>query len=228
MFGSEYVTQQDLDLPPQPDLDATGRRPEDYIDPVSTRTRSQNIVHVERGKLFNLGISNYESLRRKSSKFMTSTSSAEGGLPHGDDVENLPPTFEENDKVQSLSPTATLKEIPRLIQRSFSLQPTSDFGITHGLRRRDVASENSGSDSSDSESNSSSSSDSESSHSHRSSRGPADTVPITTDPVGDLLQATSDVEEFDSEDESAMEAKAMEGHTEEKSRECVCVIVCVL
>ncbi len=197
LYGSEYVKQ------PHASSGQNRRRPQDYIDPVSTRTRSQNIVHVERGKLFQLGISNYESMRRKSSKITASTSSAEGGLPHADRVEFLPPTFEENGKVQSLSPSATYTETLKLTQRSFSLEPTTHFGQSF---KPELDSDNSDSDSSDSDSNtSSSSSDSDSSQ----SSGSPDkkfaleaTIPSTTE---GLMRGVSDIEEFDSEDESAME-----------------------
>ena len=36
-----------------------------YFDPVSARTRSQNVIKIERGKLFHLGISNFEPLRKR-------------------------------------------------------------------------------------------------------------------------------------------------------------------
>ena len=47
-----------------------------YFDPVSTRTRSQNVIKIERGKLFHLGISNFEPLRRRN----TSSSADEEGV----------------------------------------------------------------------------------------------------------------------------------------------------
>ena len=47
-----------------------------YFDPVSTRTRSQNVIKIERGKLFHLGISNFEPLRRRN----TSSSAEEEGV----------------------------------------------------------------------------------------------------------------------------------------------------
>ena len=48
-----------------------------FSDPVSARTRSQNVINIERGKLFHLGISNFEPLRRQT----TSSSGDEAGLP---------------------------------------------------------------------------------------------------------------------------------------------------
>ena len=48
-----------------------------FSDPVSARTRSQNVIKIERGKLFHLGISNFEPLRRRT----TSSSGDEAGLP---------------------------------------------------------------------------------------------------------------------------------------------------
>ena len=48
-----------------------------FSDPVSARTRSQNVIKIERGKLFHLGISNFEPLRRHT----TSSSGDEAGLP---------------------------------------------------------------------------------------------------------------------------------------------------
>ena len=50
----------------------------DYVDPVSTRTRSRNTIQIGRGKLFTLGISNFEPLRRKRTN--TSSSSVEGAM----------------------------------------------------------------------------------------------------------------------------------------------------
>ena len=215
VYGSEYVTQQDLDS----GAAGPSRRPQDYIDPVSTRTRSQKIVLVEKGKLFHLGISNYEPLRRKSSKITTSTSSAEGGLPLADQVEYLPSAFEEKGKVQSLSPLGTQQMfVP--IQRSFSVEPSTNYRSRSSeyknQRLREMVSDNSDSDSSDSDSDnsSSSSSDSDSSHSPRSSRTPdrielmdTETPVVSTRVVasGGLLRGVSDVEEFDSEDESTMD-----------------------
>ena len=48
-----------------------------FSDPVSARTRSQNVIKIERGKLFHLGLSNFEPLRRRT----TSSSGDEAGLP---------------------------------------------------------------------------------------------------------------------------------------------------
>ena len=48
-----------------------------FSDPVSARTRSQNVIKIERGKLFHLGLSNFEPLRRQT----TSSSGDEAGLP---------------------------------------------------------------------------------------------------------------------------------------------------
>ena len=45
----------------------------DYIDPVSTRTRSQKNIDIEKGEFFNLGISNFEPVRRR--RLHTSASS---------------------------------------------------------------------------------------------------------------------------------------------------------
>lgn len=47
----------------------------DYIDPVSTRTRSQKNIAIEKGKFFNLGISNFQPIRRQT--FQTSASSSD-------------------------------------------------------------------------------------------------------------------------------------------------------
>ena len=47
-----------------------------YIDPVSARTRSRNTIEVGRGKLFTLGISNFEPVRKRR-KTTISTSSAD-------------------------------------------------------------------------------------------------------------------------------------------------------
>eukprot|EP00731_Ephydatia_muelleri_P030978 Em0022g492a len=47
-----------------------------YIDPVSARTRSRNTIEIGRGKLFTLGISNFEPVRKRRKTSM-STSSAD-------------------------------------------------------------------------------------------------------------------------------------------------------
>ena len=51
--------------------------PFNFSDPVSARTRSQNVIKIERGKLFHLGLSNFEPLRRRT----TSSSGDEGLIP---------------------------------------------------------------------------------------------------------------------------------------------------
>ena len=53
--------------------------PFNFSDPVSARTRSQNVIKIERGKLFHLGLSNFEPLRRQT----TSSSGDEALVPAG-------------------------------------------------------------------------------------------------------------------------------------------------
>lgn len=243
VYGSQYVSQQDLDSK------HTVSIRKDFIDPVSTRTRSQQFVHVEKGKFFHLGLSNYESLRRKSGK-MTSTSSAEGGLPLADHTELLPPTFEEDGKIHyslSVSPAGNQKDTKSLsFQKSYSAEPSiahhsfSEPGV-HFYSPRKVKkmrssqtnsesdSESSGSESDNSSSSSSSSNGSTPEQSPRSSRvikipemsgemetpeldqgcvNPPQSVTgggapgLTEASTKGLLQEGSDVEEFDSDEES--------------------------
>ena len=73
----------------------------DYIDPVSTRTRSQRVISVDKGKFFHLGISNFEPLRRKKtrSQSTSSTDTQEYGSEPSQYNENpLPPQFEEEEE----------------------------------------------------------------------------------------------------------------------------------
>lgn len=53
-----------------------GRGPVPYIDPISTRTRSQNTISIERGKFFSIGINMFEPVRRRRTK--TNSSSTDG------------------------------------------------------------------------------------------------------------------------------------------------------
>ena len=55
-----------------------------YIDPVSARTRSRNTIEIGRGKLFTLGISNFEPVRKRRKTTM-STSSADVRVTDDDD-----------------------------------------------------------------------------------------------------------------------------------------------
>lgn len=72
VLGSHFVTLEKMkeELGPH-----HGKQPGDFIDPVSTRTRSQKNIEIERGKFFNLGISNYQPVRRR--RFCTSASSTD-------------------------------------------------------------------------------------------------------------------------------------------------------
>ena len=56
-----------------------------YFDPVSARTRSQNVIKIERGKLFHLGISNFEPLRKH-----TTSSSADEDVKSPDIQQTIP------------------------------------------------------------------------------------------------------------------------------------------
>ena len=53
-----------------------GRGPGAYVDPISTRTRSQNTISIERGKFFSIGIDMFEPVRRRRTK--TNSSSTDG------------------------------------------------------------------------------------------------------------------------------------------------------
>ena len=62
-----------------PQRKSPDRRPRlHYVDPVSTRTRSRNCIMIEKGKLFHLGISNFEPIRKKSTKTVSCSSIEEG------------------------------------------------------------------------------------------------------------------------------------------------------
>ena len=168
------------------------RQPGDYIDPVSTRTRSQKNIELEKGKFFNLGISNFQPTRRR--RLHTSASSADYSTEDASKAEQA------------------VESAPERVN--------SDDGRGNGSRkwskvrgRRYVACE---SDSSGSDSDSSSSSSS-----NTSSMSQEDEAPLTSGggvstsepppaaPHTSLGPGNSDVEEFDSKSETSADERVV-------------------
>ncbi len=198
-----------------------------FVDPVSTRTRSQNVIQVEKGQLFQLGISNFEPLRRKRSTF--STSSAEGMVTEGEPIEG--DLYEEENTTEN----------PALIRRRASGSSNEESENEHWdspqKRKRprtnlsDSESDSSGSDTDNSSSSSSSSSESTPVHPRHGSPGAHEeektgevvsaqpAVLDIVEPVPEesgVLRHESDVEEFDSRSESESEEEMV---TREEERE---------
>ena len=69
LAGLDSIISDELESP------LPSRNLADYIDPVSTRTRSQKNIAIEKGKFFHLGISNFEPVRRR--RLHTSASSTD-------------------------------------------------------------------------------------------------------------------------------------------------------
>ena len=169
-LGSHYISQEELTRVRIPRSGL--RMGSDYIDPVSTRTRSHQSIKVERGKFFQLGISNFEPVRKRSRNRTLSGSSTDtahanflGDVKPLDQLED--PLPEENEVASSRS----LSELPPRRRNweeheEHSADDESDggFGGSPQKRRRtrgrDVScsdSDSSGSDSDDSSASSTSS-----------------------------------------------------------------------
>ena len=154
------------------------RLPESYVhsaaaiynfsDPVSARTRSQNVIKIERGKLFHLGLSNFEPLRKRT----TSSSGDEAGLPAAG-RSKLGSTQEPDSALSGNEGSSLARSIGRMIppkekceMDGHSSNDESDSALVSPKRLRPPArveysesdSESSGSDSDNSDSSSDSSS----------------------------------------------------------------------
>lgn len=195
----------------------------DYVDPVSTRTRSHSSIRIERGHLFQLGLSNFEPLRRRSRKKTISTSSADVRTDGEEEVFLLPghDGSETDGERRSCSPGShddggqEEDEEEELVEGLKVSLPSSSLRT----RQKKPAVSESDSDSSASDSDSSSSTSSASSspahkaESLTSEKGrqeepstPRTSLlqPPTRESPGHLLRGDSDVEEFDSHSESEM------------------------
>ena len=199
MLGSRFMSPEEVAIE-ENKTPHNGRNPEDYIDPVSTRTRSQKNIEIERGKFFNLGISNYQPARRRRLHTSASSADMEFGSPEGDgSVE--PPTFEDQCVKKSRSVDSDDDDDDDEHQQPLSIKWNRG-------RTRNVISSESDSSGSDSDSSSSSSSKSSSSSQHDQSKEGKDHS-TAADPDSQtqdqerLLGGDSDVEEFDSKSESS-------------------------
>lgn len=209
----------------------------DYIDPVSTRTRSQQIILVDRGKFYNLGLSNFEPLKQRSTK---STSSASGMCSKSEE-RNLPTDNSDPPSPPGVPGRKALLPRSSSRRRAAHRQPPEVFEedseeeeITPSPRKRKklakVEVSDSESDSSGSESDSSSSSSSTISTPLRPQTrsalrggegresgdeqevGGASPAPVLQQPgpQTDLLRGDSDVEEFDESDSDEKSDKEKE------------------
>ena len=167
-YGSHYISQEELTRVKIP---RSGLKMGiDYIDPVSTRTRSHQSIKVERGKFFQLGISNFEPVRKRSRNRTLSGSSTDG--PHGlllGDIKPLEeledPLPEEKDCQSERSTSAQRRQRWEQRREHSADEDSDDEFITSPTKRRrlrpqDVSgsdSDSSGSDSDDSSASSSSS-----------------------------------------------------------------------
>lgn len=168
-YGSHYISQEELTRVKIPRSGL--KMGMDYIDPVSTRTRSHQSIKVERGKFFQLGISNFEPVRKRSRNRTLSGSSTDGPHTHllGDikPLEELEdPLPEEKESLIERSMSGSSQRRQRWERRECSADEDSDDEFTGSpqkrrrLRPQDVSgsdSDSSGSDSDDSSASSSSS-----------------------------------------------------------------------
>ncbi len=179
-----------------------------YIDPISTRTRSQNNIDIQPGKLFSIGLNMFAPVRKRR---MTSysTSSGEGVAKNVGMVDRIEVGGEE-DRIDDGTPGRIKR---RAYQREMGVSSGAEVsgeeevwvGVA-GERPQRAGSESEGA-SSDSDSDSSSSSSSSSDEgegpgcstgsSHGNGRGGANKVGVVQ-----LKGYCSDVEEFDSGTES--------------------------
>ena len=167
-YGSHYISQEELTRVKIPRSGL--KMGVDYIDPVSTRTRSHQSIKVERGKFFQLGISNFEPVRKRSRNRTLSGSSTDGPHSHflGDikPLEELEDPLPEEKECQSERSSSAQRRQRWEQRREHSADEDSDDEFISSptkrrrLRPQDVSgsdSDSSGSDSDDSSASSSSS-----------------------------------------------------------------------
>ena len=166
-YGSHYISQEELTRVKIPRSGL--KMGMDYIDPVSTRTRSHQSIKVERGKFFQLGISNFEPVRKRSRNRTLSGSSTDG--PHAHLLGDIKPLEELEDplpeeKEDHSERSSSAQRRQRWERREHSADEDSDDEFTSSptkrrrLRPQDMSgsdSDSSGSDSDDSSASSSSS-----------------------------------------------------------------------
>ncbi len=122
LVGMDVIAREELESP------LPSRNLADYIDPVSTRTRSQKNIAIEKGKFFHLGISNFEPVRRR--RLHTSASSTDIDLFKSDDglikYDSCPekhgnPFSDEAEEAQS-----SIKQWSKIKMRSYEDSSDSD------------------------------------------------------------------------------------------------------
>lgn len=186
ILGSHFLypnEMEDVEVP------RNQRQPGDYIDPVSTRTRSQKNIELEKGKFFNLGISNFQAVRRP--RLRTSASSA--------DCDYL--IMEDMGKADQATESAP----ERVNSDDCKVSIPKKWSKVRGRKYVARESESSGSDSDSS--SSSSSNTSSVSQGEVQARGVATSKPPATKGRENLLQGDTDVEEFDSKSESSSDER---------------------
>ena len=217
-----------------------------YIDPISTRTRSQNSIEVERGKLFTIGLNMFAPVRKKRTN-TDSTSSGEGLLRLRDkgEEEEGEGSMEVQDSVGKVDANkdseAEDEESMWLSAEDAKIKKKPAENVSDESDS-DSSSSSSSSDDSDSDSDSTSSSSSDTSSEATSTENTADPLPSNKAPDSDLDSEdepaaqevdtrlseersdvpfrktyTSDVEEFDSGTESEDEDSARKDDPDDKT-----------
>lgn len=171
-----------------------------YIDPVSTRTRSQRNIDIEKGKFFHLGISNFQSRRRR---LHTSASSTDI------DIAGLEGSSDENYRRD-------------IVMASSGLEKDQEFYIDKGeyedeqgpikqwnrMKNRGFLSSDSDSSGSDSDSSSSSSSNSSTASRTVDVEGLESANAVQTASHNQEKLLGDNIEEFDSKSESSSDELA--------------------
>lgn len=195
----------------------------DYIDPVSTRTRSQRVISIDKGKFFHLGISNFAPVRKKKIRSQSTSSTDTQELYTGLSRHDEDPLSAQIEELEEEGSDTDLpiddkgEDVKQQMQSSE--EDSEDEFISPPKRKRqkqdlsDSESESSGSESDNSVTSSSSSAMStpaqtvaqERQHTKPSERSTSPSPPptgLTQEPEAELLGEESDVEEFDSKSES--------------------------
>lgn len=183
ILGSQFMYPDEMEDTEVP------RNPGDYIDPVSTRTRSQKNIELEKGKFFNLGISNFQTVKRR--RLHTSASSADYDCPSAEDLgratESAPERVHSDDNRGRRRSNS--RKWPKLRSRKYVVRESESTG-------------------SDSDSSSSSSSSASQDDTPEKARDAATSKPVVAlHGQESLLRGDTDVEEFDSKSESSSDER---------------------
>ena len=174
------------------------RRAGNFVDPISTRTRSQNSITTEKGKFFALGINMFEPIRRRRKK-STGTTSCSGA----EDSAVVDTTFSKHQAIVSVPIQRTRRGRTRVVIRPVVHKPPASSSDedeprvavpwTNSTRKKAAISD-------DSDTNTSNNSDSDSSSSSDSSSG-RDSSPQPT-------EEEKEEEEEEEEEEEGRETTA--------------------